>query len=331
MKFGNLSTEHKKELQQLFQELINNDNAFKDEIQTNLGLLQTFNEEQKSTIDLMHENIVKMLESNTNDLQASTTFVQTELKQIQISVKANLEELAGVEEKIKSEQSLNIQEQKIIDEFVKKMQTVKDARKVYLENMQAKVLETQQMERKIIAEIQLSSDHMQNFCQGQSSKNKDATNKFKSIVSTAEAIVDQNVAKCSTLQIQIDNRNYATEKQINSFKLAEEKYCTSAQNLLSEYETDVKKQRVAVKTNITNGCETFHNVLNENSKRFKSHITQTHAFATSLEKHVRDYAKNYKDQIGTCEKDLNTFKQSEIQTYSSTGILKILIKCKCLN
>lgn len=317
--FENLTEEHKTELLKFFQDLKRKEMELKNDIQTHLTVLQTCNEKQTNTIESLTEIIVNILEFHSKSLEENTLEMQKQLKRAEYITNTNMKELSKTEKELERQCNLSEEESVIINDFMEKFKSIKEKRINCSEAMQSILKDVKQNECNLISEFQQGSEYIQTFCNKQHSANETALKSVNKVSSIANSIVDDSITKCSILEVEIDNLCRESAMHIDRLNSIENTNCMQAQQLLSEYSTNLKRIRLENNEEISQGCTSLQNRLTEDSKLLKKHVTQTLAYATSLDNHVHDYVTVHEEQMQNCQNNLNKFKEKELRTYTSTG------------
>ncbi|XP_037950330.1 kinesin-like protein Klp61F [Teleopsis dalmanni] len=314
-----LSGEHKSAVLNMLGELRSKDVELKSQLVNNLSDMQTYTDEQLANIKSAQKSIVDFLELNSNNVKMQAIKLKHQIEIIKQILASNLLNIGKIHTEIVNETSLAAQQQAIVDEMIQKLQSITVQRKTCFSNMSEISTKLEQQCHKTINELEVHANSIEENKEKCCEANAMSQNLFDKQTETSLKCVDKYISKCSILKAQSENYFDQHEKLIKTFESNEVEHNTQTLKLLYEHESEIKQLSEKSKEDMKAASDAIAESLNNNSHNLNRHIIVASEVATSLQDHVNGYANLYKAQITNCAQDVNTFKDSELQVYKSTG------------
>ncbi|XP_061389996.1 kinesin-like protein Klp61F [Musca vetustissima] len=300
-------------------ELKEKEQTFKMQIKENLEAIEYTNEQQQIALSTMSDSIkAKLHESNTK-LQQHTKRIQTEMDAIKQKTLENTLELQKISSTLAEQRALIEGEQKLLEEFQQKMTEFHKKHTICSNNIDTNVGTLEKAQQFVTTQLEGSTKFQQAFLEKKAKTLENNCQLVDKLKDEIELHIDQNVAKCSTLAIQLDNKVQDTTKSLDTQIEAVAQNYAETTEALKDYGPQVKRicsqnrEQHNVKTDI------ILNSLQTHVKQTMENVSIVKGYNCSLQQKLKDYTKVYKEQIQTCSQDVETFRKNEVKTYTATG------------
>ena len=315
----NLSEEQKSCVLQILEQLKVKESKFLQQIKENISTIVTYNEDQKCSLDSMREQIIERFATNNTQLEKQTEKINITLDCIKQKSLENLQELQKITSQLNEDRSFLEEEQKLIEEFQRNMKTLQQKRSKRTDNISCNVKYLENSQHEFITLSESSSVDNKEFLSKRTDENKDNCSLVELNTTKAEFYVDQSVGKCSTINVQLDNLLQESHQQAQEISNTLTKYDKDLTDTSQRYENDCKRLRVENCANIKVNIEEIHQTLDDHEKSLKNHLHILKDSNYLLQNSIRDYTHLYKRQMTQCVNDLESFRRSELKTYTATG------------
>ncbi|KAI8126301.1 Bipolar kinesin KRP-130 [Lucilia cuprina] len=317
--FQQLNDEQKSNVLRILEEIKEKEHKFQQQIKENLSSLEVYNEQQKSSLDSMRERIIEKFTLNKTELEKHTDKVNATIEDIKQKSLENLRELQKINSNLNEERCLMEEEQKLMEEFQKSMKALQEKRTKCNDNIGDNVKNLENCQQHIINTSQGTSVLNQKYLNNRTADCKENCSLVDSLTAQAELCIDQSVAKCSTINVQLDNMLQETVKQTQLISQGQTKYHQDLIQSTQHYENESKRLRLENCTKLKINTEKITLTLDDHAKCVKDHLNTLKNTNATQQTSLRDYTQLYKKQMTHCVNDLESFRRSELKTYTATG------------
>ncbi|XP_073840477.1 kinesin-like protein at 61F [Musca autumnalis] len=315
----NLGEKQNDTIIKFLKELKEKEQQFKSQVKENLEALEFTNEQQQLALSSMRDSIKEMLHERNTKLQQHTKRIQTEMDAIKQKTLENIQELQKISLSLVEQRAVIEEEQKLLEDFQKKMQELHRKHTISSNNIANNVQTLEKTQQFFTTQIEGSSKFQQAFLEKDAKALESNCQLVEKLTKEIELNIDQNVAKCSTLTIQLDNKEQETSKSLASHEEIVSEHFTQTTNALQEYGPHVKRICSEKRSQHKAQTDTILSTLQERVKETAQHVSIAKGFNSTLQQTMKDFNKAHKEQMQTCAADVETFRKSEIKTYTATG------------
>lgn len=301
------------------EELKDKEQKFKVQIKESLEALEYSNEQQQLALSNMRKAIIDKLTQCNTKLQQHTKRIQTEMDAIKQKTLDNMQELQKISSSLNEERCLIEEEQKLMEDFQNKMQALQKKRSNCASNIATNVETLEKAQQFVTTQLEGSSKLKQIFLEKNATALEANCQLVDKLTSEIELYIDQNVAKCSTLNIQMENKIQETTKSVQTKTDNDNLIHAELKQKLAEYGPQIKRLCSENRVQHKEKTDVVLTSLDEGIKRSRNHVIAAKSFNSTLQICLKDYTKVYKEQMQTCANDVETFRKSEIKTYTATG------------
>ncbi|XP_005188525.3 kinesin-like protein Klp61F [Musca domestica] len=292
---------------------------FKTQIKENLEAIECTNEQQQIALSGMRDSIKEKLEESNTKLQQHTKRIQTEMDAIKQKTLENTQELQKISTNLTEQRTLVEEEQKLLEDFQNKMQELHKKHTACSNNINTNVETLEKAQQFVTTQLEGSSKLQQVFLEKNAKALENNCLLVDKLRDQIELHIDQNVAKCSTLTIQLDNKVQETSKALESQIVIADQHYTQTTETLKEYGPQVKRICSERREQHNGKTDLILNSLQNHVKQTVENVSIIKSFNCSLQQKLKDYTKVHKEQMQSCAQDVETFRKSEIKTYTATG------------
>ncbi|KAM7355635.1 kinesin-like protein at 61F [Cochliomyia hominivorax] len=314
-----LNQDQKSSISAILEEIKEKEQKFQQQIKENLSSLDVYNEQQKSSLDSMREKIIEKFTLNKTQLEKQTDKLNAILDHTKEKSFEILQDLQKISSNLNEERSLLEEEQRLMEEFQKNIKTLQDKRNKCAENISGKVKDIENCQQTIINSTENILQLNKEYLNSHNTEFKNNCSLVENLTSEAELCIDQSVAKCSTINIQLDNMRQETVKQTQQISQGQIKYHQDFTDKSQQYEKECKRLRLENCAKIKTNTEKVYLSLEDHSSSLKDHVNILKNSNASIQNSLKDYTQTYKKQMTHCVNDFEEFRRSELKTYTATG------------
>ncbi|XP_032590194.1 kinesin-like protein Klp61F isoform X2 [Drosophila grimshawi] len=286
-----------------------------EEIMANLQELQENNQRHQSALDSMRDGFSPIIERNAKALQQHVEQVQQQLQQLTAMRAPDAEQLQQLQAELAYEEELAQQEQALLQQ----LEQLQQQRAKNTISMGTHVGQLKRSHATVIEQIQLTDNTMQAYAMEGSVTAQAARDELCNQLHTAVLCVDQGVAKCSTLQVQLENLTKESAKQaelstqtVRNHEMQLRQMCGASEERAQQLRHEQQKQLIAA-------GEQIHQILTDDVQLGSGHAAITADLIAKLAEQTKQHALVQRHQFQTCHQELSNFHQSELKTYAPTG------------
>lgn len=285
------------------------------DIMANLKELEANNERHKEALDNMRDGFAPIIERNANALQQHVQQVQQQLNQLTTLTAPDAEELQQLQAELAYEEELAKEE----DALLKQLEELQQKRAKNTVSMGTRVGQLKRSHVAANEQTQLTGNSMQAYAMEGSVAAQAARDELCSQMQAAVLCVDHGVAKCSTLQVQLENFSKESSKQAESSMQTVRTFGQGLREMCTSSEQQAEQMRLVQQKQLTTATEQIHEIINADVVLSVGHTTLTDELIDNLSEQMKHHSTVQHDQLQTCHEELSKFHQSELQTYAPTG------------
>ncbi|XP_017861740.1 PREDICTED: kinesin-like protein Klp61F [Drosophila arizonae] len=300
---------------QLLEQMQQRKTQISEDIMANLQELEANNERHKAALDSMRDGFSPIIERNAKALQQHVELVQQQLQQLTALSAPDAEELQQLQAELAYEEELAKQE----GELLQQLEQLQQKRAKNTVSMGSRVGQLKRSHVAVNEQAQQTGNSMQAYAMEGSVAAQAARDELCSQLQAAVLCVDHGVAKCSTLQIQLENLNKESAKHaehsIQTVRMHEQQMrqmCSTSEERAEQLRHEQQKQ-------LESATESIHKIISDDVKLGHGHDALTADLINKLSNQTKQHAILQRQQLETCHKDLSNFHQSELKTYTPTG------------
>ncbi|XP_059227012.1 kinesin-like protein Klp61F [Stomoxys calcitrans] len=311
--------EHHQNDVKFLEELKDRERKLIAQLKESLEALESSNEQQQVALSSMRHTIKEKLTQNNTNLQQHSKRIQIEMDAIKQKTLENLQELGKITSSLNEERGLIEEEQRLMDDFHKKMLELQKKRSLCGNKISANVETLEKAQHFVNNQLEGSSILKQAFLEKDANTLEENCQLVDKLTSDIEFCIDQSVAKCSTINIQVDNKVQETTKLVDTKLDNDTVRHDQLKGTMEQYVSQVK--RICLENSGEHKTKTdgIQETIDADTSRIRRHLTSAKSFNSSLEQYLKNYTKEYKTQRQISSDDLETFRKSELKTYTATG------------
>lgn len=286
-----------------------------EDIMGNLQELEANNERHKAALDSMRDRFSKIIESDANALQQHVKVIQQELRRLTAISAPDMDQLQQLLAELAYEEELAKQE----GELLQQLEQLQQKRAKNTISMGSRVGQLKETHEAVNEQLKLTGNSMQAYAMEGSFLAQSAREELCSQLHAAVLCIDQGVAKCSTLQIQLENLSKESVKQAEQSMQTVRLHEQQMRQMCSASEERAEQLRHEQQKQLRTATENIHKVISDDVKLGHGHDAITADLINKLSIQTKQHAILQRQQLETCHKDLSHFHQSELKTYAPTG------------
>ncbi|XP_075159680.1 kinesin-like protein at 61F [Haematobia irritans] len=314
-----LDEEHRETDVKFLNELKDKELKIKAQIKESLEALECSNEQQQQSLANMRDTIKEKLTESNTKLQQHSKRIQTEMDAIKQKTLENLQELEQITASLNEERVLIEKEQKLMENFQREMNELQKQRSTCANKISSNLDTLEKAQHFITAQVEGSSILKNTFLEKNANALDENCKLVDKLTSNIELCIDQNVVKCSTLNIQVDNKVQETTKFLETKSQSDTIHYDKLKETLQAYGPQVKRVCSEYREQHKTKSEALSASLEDGINRSRHHLTAAKSFNFSLNQFLKNYSNEYKKQMQGCSGDLETFRKNELKTYTATG------------
>lgn len=286
-----------------------------EDIMSNLKELEANNEHHREALDNMRDGFAPIIERNAKALQEHVHQVQQQLNKLTELSTPDAEQLQQLQAELAYEEELAKQEEAL-------MQQLEELQKKRSKNTVSMGTRVGQLKRSHVAvneQTQLTGNSMQAYAMEGSVAAQAARDELCSQMQSALLCVDHGVAKCSTLQVQLENFSKESSKQAEVSMQTVRTYGQGLRESCEASEKHAEQMRHEQQKQLTTATEEIHEIINADVVLSVGHTALTVELIDKLSEQMKQHTSVQHEQLQTCHQELSNFHQSELQTYTPTG------------
>ncbi|ALC44238.1 Klp61F [Drosophila busckii] len=313
---GSTDTHTQSLVAQLLEQMQQRQTQLSEDIMSNLADLQTNNEHHKQAIENMRIGCSNIIERQAKALQQHVQNVEQQLQSLTTLMAPNAEQLQQLQDDLTYEKQLAQQETELMNKLVELHQQ----RSKKLLGMGTRVTQLQHNHVAANEQVQLSSNAMQSYAMEGAVSAQAARDELCTQLQAAVLCVDQSVAKCSTLNVQLDNLCKQNAKQAESSMQMVRSQQQQLRELCTANEERSQQLREEQQQQLVQMGVQLQQALTENLHLANGHAAITSEIVEKLDEQCEQHATQQQQQLQSCQQQVHNFTQSELQTYAATGV-----------
>ncbi|KAH8415486.1 hypothetical protein KR222_000931, partial [Zaprionus bogoriensis] len=285
------------------------------DIMANLQELEANNERHKAALDNMRDGFSPIIERHAQALQQHVSQMQEHLKQLTALSAPDAEQLQQLQAELAHEEQLAKQEAALL----RQLEQLQQERAKNTLSMGTRVGQLKRSHTAVNEHVQLTGNSMQAYAMEGAVAAQAARDELCSQMQTAGLYVDHGVAKCSTLQVQLENLSKESCKQAETSMQTVRAFGKQLREMCTESEQQAQQQRSEQHKQLATAADQSHETINADLQLSIGHGAIMHEITEKLAEQMKQHAAVQLQQLQTCHQEVSHFHQSELQTYAPTG------------
>ncbi|EDW69394.1 kinesin-like protein Klp61F [Drosophila virilis] len=302
-------------LEQLLEHMQQRNAMLSEDMLSNLQELEANNERHKAALDSMRDGFSPIIERNAKALQQHVDQVQQQLQQLTALSAPDAEQLQQLQTELAYEEELAQQEAALMHQ----LEQLQQQRAKNTVSMGTRVGQLKRSHVAINEQAQQTGNSMQAYAMEGSVATQAARDELCSQLQAAVLNVDQGVAKCSTLQVQLENLCKESAKQAEHSMQTVRNHEQQLRQMCSASEEHAEQLRHEQQKNLVRATEQIHQIIKDDVQLGIGHAVMTAELIEKLSEQTKQHAILQRQLQQTCHQDLSNFHQSELKTYAPTG------------
>lgn len=300
---------------QLLEHMQQRNAMLSEDMLSNLQELEANNERHKAALDSMRDGFSPIIERNAKALQQHVDQVQQQLQQLTALSAPDAEQLQQLQTELAYEEELAQQEAALMHQ----LEQLQQQRAKNTVSMGTRVGQLKRSHVAINEQAQQTANSMQAYAMEGSVATQAARDELCSQLQAAVLCVDQGVAKCSTLQVQLENLCKESAKQAEQSMQTVRNHEQQLRQMCSASEEHAEQLRHEQQKNLVSATDQIHQIIKDDVQLGIGHAAITADLIEKLSEQTKQHAILQRQHQQTCHQDLSNFHQSELKTYAPTG------------
>lgn len=289
------------------------------DIQVNLQEMEENNQRHKAMLDSMQEKFSQIIHTSSQSLEQHVTKVQQQLDQLSAMSVPDGEHLQQLQEELANERALAQQEETLLESLMMQMEQIKNLRAKNSQSMAERIGHMEEHRLTRNQRIDATKSGIQDYQKLGTEAAQSARHELSSQMETGMLCLDQGIAKCSMLQVHMQNlgQEYAKQTEVNvqASRLHQE----SLLNICQASDKQLEELQGKQKTHLEQTVAERQELITEDRQRFRGHATLASDLVLELTRQTTEHVALQRQQLQICEQEVMRFQQSELKTYAPTG------------
>ncbi|KAH8375487.1 hypothetical protein KR200_003162, partial [Drosophila serrata] len=289
------------------------------DIQVNLQEIEENNQRHKAMLDSMQEKFSQIIDSSSQSLENHVAKVKQQLNELSGMSVPDGEHLKQLQEELANEHALARQEEALLESLMMQMEQIKNLRAKNTKSMSERIGQLGENRLARNKHIDATQSGIQDYQKLGAVASQSARKELSGQMEAGMLCLDQSIAKCSMLQVHLQNLGQECAKQTDVNVQASRLHQVSLKEICQKSDKLLEELQGKQKVHLEEFASEKQQLITEDRQRFRGHSTLASDHVLEMTRQTTEHGALQRQQLQICEQEVTRFQQSELKTYAPTG------------